>query len=314
MDSDITAIAKEAEALMERLAPACAKISVVGEIRRRSPAAREIRLLAVPKHGFRNGKDDIPGNRVRVDLLEERLKQLQKEGILSGSENGDATWLAHSHIPARVVRTTEEAWVAMLWQTSACRDLQITVATAVRNLGLRWHAEAGGFVSSADGRMAHAVTDERQVFDVASLPYMEPSERHTWPFYPDNCSGRPLPMTPQEVGAWVKSAGWVDSRCGGEYHQFSFRRTGSPDETEFLRVCEMIRDYGYDGFYHGTKWRYLDFEGHFYFTCGSDLNITQLINRKRLRHPARPWTKNPTRIFADLHTTTDGQRKSNGRK
>lgn len=103
-------------------------------------------------------------------------------------------------------------------------------------------------------------------------------------------------MTKDEFGSWVASARWVDTKSGGEWHHYSYRRSGSPDEMEFLRVVGMIRNYGYDGHKYGGKWRYLDFENYSYFTNGCDPFIMSLINRKNYEsaeHEIRPWNGNP---------------------
>ena len=107
-----------------------------------------------------------------------------------------------------------------------------------------------------------------------------------------NKSELPHPMSVDDVKQWVSSVPWTDTMCGGEYHQFTFRT--SVCERKFLRMAEFIRSHGYDGDkYYNVPYRYLDFEGFFYFTCGEVLQTTWILNRKPLRgREPRLWCRN----------------------
>ena len=170
----------------------------------------------------------------------------------------------------------------------------LTVAWG-KGLGLKWSPARCGF-EDVGTKQSVPVNSEDDIFRIAAMPLTPPERRTILPVFEKGESGRPLPMTRDEVRSFVAKCSWVDTRSGGELHQYTFRTEF--DELEFLRMAEFIRQYGYDGMYHGMLWRYLDFDGLFYFTCGAGLRTTSVLNRKPMTEPERGWQKNP-KVWVD---------------
>ena len=106
-----------------------------------------------------------------------------------------------------------------------------------------------------------------------------------------------LPMPLDDIRRFRDSCRWVETRCGGELHEFSLRVLCGDDKT-FVRFVETIREYGYDGRYLGKAYRYLDVDGLQYFTQGYDMRVTELINRKKSPRAAVKWEQNPVRFVS----------------
>jgi hypothetical protein len=278
-----------ADALSFELSPVCNRLSRVGQTPLDSPRVSEIRFLAIPKiETFANfGTTASPS----VDRLHEKMQLLQNQDAIV-HEAKERYWFNREGVPYpfQLSISTEEAWFARLVQASSGRDLYITLATAAKNMGMKWSPSRGGFEDSKTGKMTFPKSEE-EVFEIARLPYMPLARRNEVPVFTMAKSGLPPILTKQELREWAASVPWTDTTCGGEFHQYSFRTAG--DERKFVHIAECIREFGYDGMYLRKKWRYLDLDGLFYFTCGATIETTTLINRKRLLQPETPWTKNP---------------------
>ena len=277
---DAERIAAEVETLLR---DSCERIAVTGDVRQKIPSVREILFLVIPKLS------------ASVNLFDEKLKMLQTSGQFRKATEPDEFFFENCGVPVKFLAVREQAWFPMLFKTSSCRDWDITVATAAKGLGLKWVPARCGFENLETNRPL-PVNSEEDIFRVVKLPVTPPARRAILPVFEKGESGRPLPMTREEVRAFVAKCSWVDTRCGGELHQYTFR-TGF-DELEFLRVAEFVRQYGYDGMYLGKLWRYLDLDGLFYFTYGAGLRTTTILNRKPMTEPERPWVKNP-KVWVD---------------
>jgi hypothetical protein len=270
--------AKSVAAVEVLFRDSCERIAVTGDVRQKLPMVRDMVFLVIPKFA-------PSGN-----LFDERRKLLQIAGRLRKAEEKDAYHFEICPVALRFLAATNQTWFPMLFKTSSCWEWDVTVATAAKGLGLKWSPARCGF-ENVESKRPVPVNSEEDIFKIVRLPVTPPERRTILPVFERRESGRPLPMTREEVRAFVAKCSWVDTRSGGELHQYTFR-TGF-DELEFLRVAEFIRQYGYDGMYHGMLWRYLDLDGLFYFTCGAGLRTTYVLNRKPMTEPERPWQKNP---------------------
>jgi len=272
---EATRIAAEVEAVCR---DACERIAVTGDVRQKLPGVREIVFLLIP---------ELAGS---VNLFDQRLQVLHEAGRLTEAGKRDSYRYDKCSVGLRFLTVTEQTWFPMLFKTSSSWEWDVTVATAAKGLGLKWVPARCGF-EDLESKRPVPVNSEEDIFKIVRLPVTPPERRTILPVFERRGSGRPLPMTREEVRAFVAKCSWVDTRNGGELHQYTFR-TGF-DELEFLRVAEFIRQYGYDGMYHGILWRYLDLDGLFYFTCGAGLRTTYVLNRKPMTEPERPWQRNP---------------------
>jgi hypothetical protein len=263
-------------ALVDTLSPFCDRLSPIGLLPRRSGGPSEIRLLAVLKH--------------ETVVKEKDLKLLQnQEGIRHlGGERYQFEFKGVIY-PFQLMRSSSEAWYARMVQVSSYPDVHISIATAAKNMGMKWQPARGGFEILETGEM-RLVGSEEEVFEVVKMPYIPPEKRHLWPEFALKESGLPPIITQQQMRDWAKSVPWTDTWCGGEHHQYTFRTSG--DERAFVHLVECIRELGYDGMYLRKKWRYLDLDGQCYFSYGSTIETTTIINRKKLRQAETPWAKN----------------------
>jgi hypothetical protein len=79
----------------------------------------------------------------------------------------------------------------------------------------------------------------------------------------------------------LESHEWIFAKTMPENpHWYTLRK--SWDDNEFVEVVKVIREYGYDAWYKGRKYRQFDANGMFYWTMGDTLDRTILINRKPL--------------------------------
>lgn len=282
-------IGEVVSALISRLSDACEKIISVGELPGASPSIKEIRLLLIPKPSRLTVLDDhtLP----QLGRVSEILQLLQKQGaVIPLSRGGYLFRLSGGDYRFRLMISTPDAWVASRFQATSGRDLYITIATAAKNMGMKWVPARGGFEDLKTGKV-RVMTSEEEIFQTARLPYVPPEKRNQWPVFAMKASGLPPILTKEQMRAWAAYVLWTDTTCGGELHQYTFRKAG--DEQAFVHVAEYIREFGYDGKYLRKKWRYLDLDNHFYFTCGTSMETTSLINRKRLQQPETPWARNP---------------------
>ena len=284
--SSITSVVDK---LIGSLSEACERIVAVGELPGASPSIKEIRLLLIPKAA----RFPVLDAQISPELgrVNENLQLLQSQGaVVRLGHNRYLFKNAGGTYPFRLIISAPDSWITSRFQATSGRDLYISIATAAKNLGLKWVPARGGFEDLKTGEVRLA-TNEKEIFEIARLPFVPLEKRCFEPVFAMKKSGLPPNLTKEQLRAWAAAVSWTDTKCGGEAHQYTFRK--ARDEQSFVHVAEYIREYGYDGKYLRKKWRYLDLDDHFYFTCGAPLETTSLINRKRLRQPETPWMRNP---------------------
>jgi hypothetical protein len=88
------------------------------------------------------------------------------------------------------------------------------------------------------------------------------------------------PLSHEQVAAWIESRHWQQARSRTNPHQYTVRRWGDPEMFEL--VCLHLREHGYEAEFAGHIYVQYDVGDHFYWTMGSELSATVVINRKRL--------------------------------
>lgn len=85
-------------------------------------------------------------------------------------------------------------------------------------------------------------------------------------------------------------------------HYYTLRMHAARDE-DFVELVEFIRSHGYDENWGRRVHRYVDLDGWKYWTMGTRLESTVLVNRARLERPPRPIIENPRpfRASVDWH-------------
>jgi hypothetical protein len=89
-------------------------------------------------------------------------------------------------------------------------------------------------------------------------------------------------MTPEEFRQFVLAAMWHVARTMPQIpHEYCLRREVH-DKELFEQAVLFIREHGYKQEFRGRTYTYLDVDDHAYWTQGSPLGQTVLINRARL--------------------------------
>jgi hypothetical protein len=89
-------------------------------------------------------------------------------------------------------------------------------------------------------------------------------------------------LTLPELRAFLAKSTWTYAKTMPKTpHEYTLRKN-APDEALFKRVVMHIRLHGYRRVYGRAIYAYLDIDGWQYWTMGSQLSETILINRARL--------------------------------
>lgn len=169
--------------LRDALLPFCERIEIAGSLRRKKPFVGDVELLYVPKwEELRDGLFDTK----LVNLAEEKIldlllgavitKRLDKLGNISswGQSNKHAVHAA-TGIPVDLFATTEDRWWMALVIRTGPKELNVRIMTECRKNGLEGHAY-GTFTKIPGGEIV-PVGSEREVFQLAGIPWLEPASR-----------------------------------------------------------------------------------------------------------------------------------------
>lgn len=89
--------------------------------------------------------------------------------------------------------------------------------------------------------------------------------------------------SPQALAEVVANNNWIFAKTMPENpHEYALRKAWNPVTISFDEMVLTIRRFGYTQIYGGRPYVVLDIGDHFYWTMGSPLAITILINRKVL--------------------------------
>jgi DNA polymerase (family 10) len=173
-----------AEKLLKELAPVTEQIVIAGSIRRKRKLVHDIEILYIPK--VEDTKEDM-FEPTPVDLAEEKLQQLIKEGILAQryTRDGHATWgkqnkLARhvkSDIPVDFFATTQLNWFNSLVVRTGGKQTNIAISEGALKKGWSFEAYGSGFHKTEDKQERHDSSSERDVFQFAGLEYLDPEDR-----------------------------------------------------------------------------------------------------------------------------------------
>lgn len=90
-------------------------------------------------------------------------------------------------------------------------------------------------------------------------------------------------MTMDELRSFVQESKWTYAKTMPQTpHEYTLRRDAK-DEVLFERVVNHIRQVGYQQKWGAITYTYLDIDGWQYWTMGSPLDQTRLINRAAIR-------------------------------
>ena len=98
---------------------------------------------------------------------------------------------------------------------------------------------------------------------------------------PHTAVKEPLSTDLNRIRSFIETHKWVFAKTMPETpHEYTLRRLAN--EEEFIFFVAFIREYGDTRKFKGRKYVYLDVDGWSYWTMGSPLPATILINRARL--------------------------------
>ena len=101
-------------------------------------------------------------------------------------------------------------------------------------------------------------------------------------------------MDLEEVRAFIRAHEWKFASSMPKNPHWYVVREQCRDDEEFRRFVEFIRSHGYDGNFFAMKLRYLDVDGHKYWTMGYRTGATVIINRAEIsRADEMPRSENP---------------------
>ena len=161
-----------AEDLKKMLEGSCERIEIRGSIRRCKPIVGDIELLCIPKYVA--GVDQL--DRELGALVVQRILGLRrnKKGFTAYGPKNKLMVHLESGIGVDIFSTSVECWpVASVVRTGGKVTNQ-RISTAAIKKGLRFHAYGRGFTSPQGEIICRS---EREVFETAGLPYLEPWRR-----------------------------------------------------------------------------------------------------------------------------------------
>lgn len=98
-------------------------------------------------------------------------------------------------------------------------------------------------------------------------------------------------MTEDDLKKLLASQTWIFAKTMPENpHEYALREKWVGDDESFINAVLFIREHGYRNKF---KWRWytqIDLDGFTYWTMGSPLDATRLINRKKIiKAVFHPW-------------------------
>jgi len=169
---------KVANEIKDWLAPYCTKIAIAGSLRRRKAEVGDIEILVVPNpltHSLSVSQDWVDF-RIRDLIADGKLNyRLNSKGSrVYGKQNKLLVHCA-SGIPVDIFSTTETNWATALVVRTGSKQSNIKICMEAKKQRLKFNAYGSGF-TKADGSkiVCHS---EREVFETAGLPYLEPERR-----------------------------------------------------------------------------------------------------------------------------------------
>lgn len=268
-------------------------VEEAGAIRREDPATKTITFIVA---GGEPVSFKLGGTLFSQEYspLAVTLYDLEEQGLVTLRPNVPFNESAQTRIGRLKVKfhvATHDNWVIQRFlHTAHPKKWSARLHTVAKAKGWVFMPTAGGFM---DGSTFYPIRSEDDLWELTNLPRVLPKHSMGAPLWDYMESGIDSPVNRRLFRKFVDKCHWVDTKCGGQWHQYTLRCM-CPSQMMFMWIAETAWKYGYDHTYLNVHYRYIDFEGYFYFTCGWEGRICSLINRKQLDRPERPWLLNPT--------------------
>ena len=173
------------------LGAACVKWQIAGSIRRKKPLVSDIeiifipRLRAVPPPQLELGMDDLPSIPLMVSLMDERLNELMRKGILAMRKSSSGSTMCGPlvkllvHVPTEIpidfFACTLPTWTTTLVCRTGGKDSNTELAGRANRLGFTWNPGGVGFTRLSDG-VEFPISTEEEAFRFVGLPFLPPEK------------------------------------------------------------------------------------------------------------------------------------------
>lgn len=175
-----------AKVFTDALKPVAEKLIVAGSLRRRKEEVGDVEILYIPKIEPRPDPDDLLGNLVPTNLVDEVLAQFLKSGVLEKRKNvngsemwGESNKLARhvaSGIPIDFFACNRANWWTLLVCRTGSKENNERICNAAIERGLKWNPYRG-FEDRYTSELIHTPQSEQDVFARVGLEYVEPWQR-----------------------------------------------------------------------------------------------------------------------------------------
>ena len=173
------------------LGAACARWQIAGSIRRKKPLVSDIeiifvpRLRAVPPPQLELGMG-LPATPVTVSLMDERLNELMRQGILEKRKSSSGSPMCgplvkllvhvHTQIPIDFFACSAPGWWTTLVSRTGGKDSNTELAGRANRLGFTWNPGGVGFTRISDG-VEFPILTEEAAFRFVGMPFLPPEHR-----------------------------------------------------------------------------------------------------------------------------------------
>ena len=139
-----------------RLRPHCAKIMIVGSIRRQKSEVKDIDIVLIPSNP---GQLSHEIDHLGLPVLDgEKLRRVNYKGT-----------------QVDLYYALPQSWATLLLIRTGSKENNIRLCSRARYLGMKLKANGDGIIGK-DGQLI-PIESEEQVYDILGLPYKEPWQR-----------------------------------------------------------------------------------------------------------------------------------------
>lgn len=176
--TEALALARE---LQTMLAPFVDRLEIAGSLRRGRAEVGDIEILYIPR--FEDRQADMFTTEP-MDVAHEKLGRLLANGTFSKrpGANGTFAWglknklaLHRDGIPVDFFATTPENWWVSLVIRTGGKETNLKLTNGAMAKGMHLNAYGSGF--TLQNKQVVPARSEREVFDLAGVPWQEPEER-----------------------------------------------------------------------------------------------------------------------------------------
>ena len=174
------------------LGASCVRWEIAGSIRRKKPFVSDIEIIfvplvrAVPPPQLELCMDDLPPIPLMVSLMDERLNELMRKGILAMRKSSSGSTMCGPlvkllvHVPTEIpidfFACSAQGWWTTLVSRTGGKDSNTELAGRANRLGFTWNPGGVGFTRISDG-VEFPICTEEEAFRFVGLPFLPPEKR-----------------------------------------------------------------------------------------------------------------------------------------